>query len=242
MAHAGRRARGPRRCPATSASTSPCVVAASPRAACAPTGCGRRRCACRAVGHRRPRRPRRSRRPRPRLGLRRRSGRTRAGARAYCRAVPRYDSISALQHANAACRLCADAGLPIDPAPVFAGRAGQRAYLFGLAPGRVEEGVGLPWQGRAGRTLRRWLELDETCLLRHLLLRLGDALLPGAVALRTRRPPRDAARAGPLRRLGRGGAPSAPARPRRHRRRARREAPPRRRATHRRGREELPAR
>lgn len=76
--------------------------------------------------------------------------------------MPRYASISALQRANAACRLCAEAGHPIDPVPVFTGRAGQRAYLFGLAPGRVEEGVGLPWQGRAGRTLRRWLELDET--------------------------------------------------------------------------------
>lgn len=76
--------------------------------------------------------------------------------------MARYDSIAALQRANAACRLCADAGLPIDPSPVFAGRAGQRAYLFGLAPGRVEEEIGLPWQGRAGRTLRRWLGLDET--------------------------------------------------------------------------------
>jgi uracil-DNA glycosylase family 4 len=76
--------------------------------------------------------------------------------------VPHYASLSALQRANAACRLCAEAGHPIEPAPVFSGRAGQRAYLFGLAPGGVEDGVGLPWQGRAGRTLRRWLELDET--------------------------------------------------------------------------------
>jgi len=44
---------------------------------------------------------------------------------------------------------------------VFAGRAGQRAYLYGLAPGRVEAETGLPWQGRAGRTLRRWLHLEE---------------------------------------------------------------------------------
>jgi len=44
---------------------------------------------------------------------------------------------------------------------VFAGRAGQRAYLYGLAPGRVEAETGLPWQGRAGRTLRRWLQFDE---------------------------------------------------------------------------------
>ena len=39
--------------------------------------------------------------------------------------------------------------------------AEQRAYLFGQAPGIVEGGERLPWRGRAGRTLRRWLELDE---------------------------------------------------------------------------------
>ena len=38
---------------------------------------------------------------------------------------------------------------------------GQRAYLFGQAPG-VQEGLERrPWRGRAGQTLRRWLELDE---------------------------------------------------------------------------------
>jgi uracil-DNA glycosylase family 4 len=66
-----------------------------------------------------------------------------------------------LQRRNARCRRCLEAGFPIVPPPVFAGRAGQRAYLFGLAPGRVEAETGLPWQGRAGRTLRRWLRLDE---------------------------------------------------------------------------------
>ena len=39
--------------------------------------------------------------------------------------------------------------------------AGQRAYMFGQAPGIVEGEERLPWRGRAGRTLRRWLELDE---------------------------------------------------------------------------------
>lgn len=69
--------------------------------------------------------------------------------------------IRALQRENARCRRCLEAGYPIVPPPVFAGSAGQRAYLFGLAPGRVEAETGLPWQGRAGRTLRRWLRLDE---------------------------------------------------------------------------------
>ena len=73
----------------------------------------------------------------------------------------RYRSVTGLQRDNARCRRCLEAGYPIVPPPVFAGREGQLAYLFGLAPGRVEAAIGLPWQGRAGRTLRRWLELDE---------------------------------------------------------------------------------
>ena len=39
--------------------------------------------------------------------------------------------------------------------------AGQHAYLFGQAPGIVEGEERLPWRGRAGQKLRRWLELDE---------------------------------------------------------------------------------
>ena len=33
--------------------------------------------------------------------------------------------------------------------------------MFGQAPGIVEGEERLPWRGRAGRTLRRWLELSE---------------------------------------------------------------------------------
>ena len=39
--------------------------------------------------------------------------------------------------------------------------AQQRAYMYGQAPGIVEGEERLPWRGRAGQTLRRWLELDE---------------------------------------------------------------------------------
>ena len=45
--------------------------------------------------------------------------------------------------------------------PVVAGYAGQRAYLFGQAPGVVEGQERRPWRGRAGITLRRWLAMDE---------------------------------------------------------------------------------
>ncbi len=41
------------------------------------------------------------------------------------------------------------------------GRPGQRAYIFGQAPGILEGEELRPWRGRAGQTLRRWLELDE---------------------------------------------------------------------------------
>ena len=66
-----------------------------------------------------------------------------------------------LQRELDACRACAGAGFPIESLPVRAPGSGQRAYLFGQAPGIVEGEERLPWRGRAGQTLRRWLELDE---------------------------------------------------------------------------------
>jgi uracil-DNA glycosylase len=66
-----------------------------------------------------------------------------------------------LQRDNRRCRRCLEAGYPIVPPPVLAGHDGQRAYLYGLAPGGVEAATGRPWQGRAGRALRRWLHMDE---------------------------------------------------------------------------------
>jgi uracil-DNA glycosylase family 4 len=70
-------------------------------------------------------------------------------------------SIASLQRANALCRACSEAGFQLESHPVFEGGAGQRAYLYGQAPGAVEGAEGRPWRGRAGQTLRRWLELDE---------------------------------------------------------------------------------
>ncbi len=34
--------------------------------------------------------------------------------------------------------------------------------IIGQAPGEQEGAEGRPWRGRAGRTLRRWLDLDES--------------------------------------------------------------------------------
>lgn len=72
-----------------------------------------------------------------------------------------YRSLASLQRDNRACRACAEAGYPLESLPVVHGHAGQQAYILGQAPGVVEGEERRPWRGRAGRTLRRWLELDE---------------------------------------------------------------------------------
>jgi uracil-DNA glycosylase len=72
-----------------------------------------------------------------------------------------YRSLASLQRDNRACRACAEAGYPLESLPVIEGRAGQRAYLLGQAPGVLEGAERRPWRGRAGQTLRRWLDLDE---------------------------------------------------------------------------------
>jgi len=73
----------------------------------------------------------------------------------------RYRSLASLQRDNRVCRACVEAGFPLESLPIVQPYRGQRAYVFGQAPG-VQEGIErLPWRGRAGRTLRRWLQLDE---------------------------------------------------------------------------------
>ncbi len=54
-----------------------------------------------------------------------------------------------------------EAGYPLESRPVTQPYAGQRAYMFGQAPGVQEGQERRPWRGRAGRTLRAWLEMDE---------------------------------------------------------------------------------
>lgn len=72
-----------------------------------------------------------------------------------------YRSLASLQRDNRVCRACVDAGFPLESLPIVLPYTGQRAYVFGQAPGKQEGVERLPWRGRAGRTLRRWLELDE---------------------------------------------------------------------------------
>lgn len=74
-----------------------------------------------------------------------------------------YRSLVSLERDLSRCRACAEAGYPLESLPVRAPLAApaQRAYLYGQAPGPLEGFERLPWRGRAGQTLRRWLELDE---------------------------------------------------------------------------------
>ena len=72
-----------------------------------------------------------------------------------------YRSLPSLQRDNRACRACVEAGYPLESLAVVLPYTGQRAYILGQAPG-VQEGIERrPWRGRAGRTLRRWLHMEE---------------------------------------------------------------------------------
>jgi uracil-DNA glycosylase len=72
-----------------------------------------------------------------------------------------YRSFASLQRDLRVCRACVEAGFPLESLPVANDFVGQRAYMYGQAPGVVEGAERRPWRGRAGKTLRRWLELDE---------------------------------------------------------------------------------
>jgi uracil-DNA glycosylase len=93
-----------------------------------------------------------------------------------------FTSVAALQRDLARCRLCLQAGYPIESWPVVHGTAGKRAYLYGQAPGIVEGEEGAPWRGRAGRTLRRWLELDEDAFYDTFYCASVTRCYPGRIA------------------------------------------------------------
>jgi uracil-DNA glycosylase family 4 len=71
-----------------------------------------------------------------------------------------YRSLASLQRDNGRCRACVEAGYRLESWPVRAPLRRRQAYLFGQAPGIAEGEERLPWRGRAGQTLRRWLRLD----------------------------------------------------------------------------------
>jgi uracil-DNA glycosylase family 4 len=66
-----------------------------------------------------------------------------------------------------ACRKCVEAGHLPSALPIVAGKASDRVMIIGQAPGAVELTTGLPFSGRAGAELRRWLTqagIDEAHL------------------------------------------------------------------------------
>ncbi len=103
--------------------------------------------------------------------------------------APSHSSISTLQRDLRLCRRCADAGFPIESTPVVHGSADRRAYLYGQAPGIVEGTEGAPWRGRAGRTLRSWLELDEEAFYDTFYCASITRCYPGRVGARGDRTP-----------------------------------------------------
>lgn len=60
--------------------------------------------------------------------------------------------------------------------------AGQRAYMVGQAPGIVEGEERRPWRGRAGQTLRRWLDMDEETFYATFLCASITRCYPGRAA------------------------------------------------------------
>ncbi len=70
-----------------------------------------------------------------------------------------YRSLASLQRDLSRCRACVEAGYHLESWPVRAPYSAQRALLYGQAPGIVEGEERVPWRGRAGQTLRRWLDL-----------------------------------------------------------------------------------
>jgi uracil-DNA glycosylase family 4 len=71
---------------------------------------------------------------------------------------------------------------------VVEGHAGQKGYILGQAPGVVEGDERRPWRGRAGQTLRRWLELDEEAFYATFYCASVTRCYPGRAASGDRTP------------------------------------------------------
>ncbi len=59
-----------------------------------------------------------------------------------------------------ACTECA-ASLEHEPRPIVQAGSTAQIVIIGQAPGRKVHESGVPWDDQSGRTLRRWLNLDE---------------------------------------------------------------------------------
>ena len=134
-----------------------------------------------------------------------------ANARATLPAVTRRRRRTArstsLQRDNRVCRACAEAGYPARVAARL--RGARRPARDDRRPGarrrRGRRAAALAGPGGPHASLLA--RARRGGLLRDVLLRLGHALLPGEAPVRSRRPPGDAGRDGPLLVLARLGAP-----------------------------------
>jgi uracil-DNA glycosylase len=80
----------------------------------------------------------------------------------------------------AACRRCE---LHADVAPIQSLAVAPRVMIVGQAPGKVESSGGMPFAGRAGKTLFRWLGaagIDEASARRRIYIAAVTRCYPGA--------------------------------------------------------------
>src|SRR2546425_11325368 len=102
--------------------------------------------------------------------------------------APSQRRVTALHRRIRGCTKCVDAGFIPAAFPIVAGKASDRVMIIGQAPGAVELTTGLPFSGRAGAELRRWLAeagIDEAHLPHRTALTNG---LPGTPASAAGRP------------------------------------------------------
>ncbi|HSP07980.1 MAG TPA: uracil-DNA glycosylase family protein [Candidatus Dormibacteraeota bacterium] len=71
--------------------------------------------------------------------------------------VDRRLTLAAHQAACRACTVCADAGIIAEANPTFSGSWGAPFLLVGQAPGPAERVSRVPFSGRAGKELDRWM-------------------------------------------------------------------------------------
>jgi uracil-DNA glycosylase family 4 len=112
-------------------------------------------------------------------------------------AEERERAFAAAEAAVDACRLCVEAGFPVEPRPIYRGRVDAPILAIGQAPGRTEKERGLPFIGPSGRRLMAWMaqagfseqEFRENCYFSAI-----TKCFPGAAAKGDRRPtPREVA-------------------------------------------------
>lgn len=94
-------------------------------------------------------------------------------------AVNRNDQLAAHRAELAACRRCA---LHQDIVPIQSLAISPRVMIVGQAPGKMEAEGGMPFAGRAGRTLFRWLAaagIDEASARRRIYISAVTRCYPG---------------------------------------------------------------